>query len=235
MSEALNPLGDSVLLLLLREIENLQTAIRRHHPEIPEAVTVVVPKGRRSRLAYFAVDCWRVNGEIVNEIGISAEHLGDGIESVATSVLHEAAHARAKALGVHDTSRGGRWHNHRFGQLAYDMGLKVARHDRIGSITPGMRDEAFIRYADELRSLEQALVLVRQDRLQRVRRGSGTGAEGSGPSDTTSGKYISAICRCRNGAHLPRRIRVSAGSWQDASIWCRICSSFFRAAETETL
>lgn len=215
------------LLVLLRVIENMQAAIRRRYPEIPETVTVVVPKGRRSRLAYFAAGCWRVNGETVDEIGISAEHLGDGIESVATSVLHEAAHARAKSLGIQDTSRGGRWHNRRFGELAFDMGLRVAEHSRIGCITPGLRAETFLTYADELRSLEQALVLVRQDRALRVSPGPGTGTPGPSGPQVASGKYVSAICHCITESNLPRRIRICAGSWEEASIWCGICSSFF--------
>jgi len=112
---------DAVIVDLLRSIEGLLTALRRRHPDIPETVTLVVPRGRRQMLAYFSPGCWSVRGGEVDEIGITAEHLDDGVESVATSVLHEAAHARARALSIRDTSRGGRWHNRRFGELAFDM------------------------------------------------------------------------------------------------------------------
>lgn len=226
--------SDTALLVLLREIERLLAAIRREHPEIPETVTIVVPRGRRRMVAYFSPGCWRVQGGEVDEIGISAEHLADGVESVATSVLHEAAHARARALGIQDTSRGGRWHNRRFGELALDMGLKVAQHSSIGCTTPGLRSEAFIRYADELRSLEQALVLVRQDRTPPVGPGPGGGIGGPGGSQAASRKYVSAICHCMTESSLPRRIRISNGSWEAGSIWCRICSSsFVEATKTE--
>jgi hypothetical protein len=220
------------LPLLLREIDNLQAAIRRHFPEIPETVTVVVPRGRRSMLAYSQPTAGGSRGETVDEIGISAEHLGGRVESVATSVLHEAVHARARALGIQDTSRGGRWHNRRFGERAFDMGLKVAQHSRIGCTTPGLMDETFIQYTAELRSLEHALVLVRQDRAQLSQPGPGDTGSGK-TSEVTSGKLVSAICGCVTESKLPRRIRTSAGSWEEASIWCRICSSFFKTTETE--
>lgn len=226
--------ADPALLVLLRGVEDLLTAVRRNFPEIPETVTIIVPRGRRRMLAYFSPGCWRVHGGEVDEIGISAEHLGDGIESVATSVLHEAAHARARALGIRDASRGGRWHNRRFAELAFDMGLKVVNDGRVGCTTPGLRDQTLIQYADELRALERALVLVRQSRQRRAEPVPGSGVDDpEGGGAVASGKYVSAVCHCVTESNLPRRIRIAARSWEEHSIWCRLCRSFFRVAERE--
>jgi hypothetical protein len=55
---------------------------------------------------------------------VSGECLAQGPEMVLETLLHEAAHGVADARKIKDTSRGNRYHNQKFVELAEELGLK---------------------------------------------------------------------------------------------------------------
>jgi len=97
---------------LLGALEHAWAAIRTRHPDVPDAVLVIVSGGdaKRLRLGHFAADRWQVAGAGRHEVLVGGEGLQRGPVDVLATLLHEAAHGLARARGVKDTSRQGRYH-----------------------------------------------------------------------------------------------------------------------------
>ena len=104
-------------------------AIQRNHAEVPH---VMITTGRRRHKSESATrgshcaDQWHVDGKDGRyaEVWISGERLSEGGAAVMQTLLHEAAHALARARGVKDTSNRNRYHNTKFVQLAEELGLE---------------------------------------------------------------------------------------------------------------
>ena len=82
----------------------------------------------------------------------------DGLTNRATEVLatlaHEAAHSVAWQRGINDTSRQGRYHNHRFQKVAEELGLQVQRDSAFGWTQTDLRPSTGAAYGGVLRELE---------------------------------------------------------------------------------
>jgi hypothetical protein len=108
---------------------------------------------------------------------------------VLGTLLHEAAHGLADRRRITDTSRGGRYHNRRYSQLAEELGLQVAQVHPIGWSATPVPDATTDCYADVLGDLTERLVLWRHHN---------TPDGGAG-----SRNLLAHSCGC------PRRIRVA--------------------------
>jgi hypothetical protein len=133
---------------------------------------------------------------------------------VLGTLLHEAAHGLAQARQVQDTSRGGRYHNRRYAQLARELGLEVATVKPIGWSATTVSQQAASMYAGQLEELQAALVLWRR---QEHRIGSGT----------RSRNLRAAVCGCG------RRIRAATATLAEAPILCGLCTQPFEPEEPE--
>ena len=82
----------------------------------------------------------------------------DGLTNRATEVLatlaHEAAHSVAWQRGISDTSRQGRYHNHRFRTVAEELGLEVQRDSAFGWTQTTLRASTAGAYSGVLGELE---------------------------------------------------------------------------------
>ena len=82
----------------------------------------------------------------------------DGLTNRATEVLatlaHEAAHSVAWQRGINDTSRQGRYHNHRFQKVAEELGLQVQRDSAFGWTQTDLRASTAAAYSGVLKELE---------------------------------------------------------------------------------
>ncbi|WP_218021501.1 hypothetical protein [Nocardia acidivorans] len=152
--------SDTITGLLVTAVENTWAAIRSHHPDVPDVVLTVgagSTGGSDLTLGHFAPNRW-VRGEYeLHELFVGGEGLQRGAVDVLGTLLHEAAHGNAEMREIKDTSRQGRWHNERYRELAEEVRLTVAHHDKIGwSVTtvPGSTRD---RYGDELEELAFAL------------------------------------------------------------------------------
>jgi len=100
-------------------LEQAWTAIRSHHPDVPQVVIVVAsgsdPRSRRLNLGHFAAAHWQLTDQATDraEVLVSGEGLQRGPTEVLGTLLHEAAHGLAHARKIGDTSRQGRYHNRR--------------------------------------------------------------------------------------------------------------------------
>jgi hypothetical protein len=211
-----SPGPDGTTSLLVAALEHAWQTIRRRHPDVPEAVLVVASgsEGKRLNWGHFAPHRWQVNGSDRHEVLVGGEGLQRGPLEVLGTLLHEAAHGLAQAREVQDTSRGGRYHNHRYATLARELGLDVAAVKPIGWSATTVAEQTASVYAGQLEELAAALVLWRR---QEHRLGTGT----------RSRNLLAAACACG------RRIRVAKATLAEAPILCGACQQPFQSADPD--
>jgi len=228
--------ASQALGLLQNALLELKASVCQRHGIPDENVIVIVaPKGQRSVNGWFAPERWvdKVEGRSLHEIVIAAERLDRDTEAVATTLVHEIVHLAAQQRGIKDTSRQGRWHNHRFGELAFgEFGLRVsAPEEPCGVRTVGLKPETAHTYARELQVLDRALRLYRREperpALQPpVPLGIESGSTGATAS-SRSNRSLRAACDCTVGRDRRRSITVRASDWEAGTIECRICGAVF--------
>jgi hypothetical protein len=201
-------------------LERAWTAIRAHHPDVPQVV-VILGAGSESRRGlfkwgHFAAARWQVADSNRPEVLVSGEGLKRGARAVLATLLHEAAHGLANTRQVKDTSRQGRWHNRRFAALAGELGLQVAKDPKTGWSQTSLTDQLAGRYADQLTGLDAALLLWRHSERQ------------LGPA-AASRNLLACSCECG------RKLRVSRTTLEQAPIICGACEEPFQPERTLTL
>jgi hypothetical protein len=218
MHQAANhrPSPDGAASLLVAALEHAWQTIRSRHPDVPEAVLVVASgsEGKLLNLGHFAPHRWQVNGADRHEVLVGGQGLQRGALEVLGTLLHEAAHGLAQARKVQDTSRGGRYHNRRYAQLAHELGLEVTSVQPIGWSATTVPEPTASAYAGQLKELAAALVLWRR---QEHRIGAGS----------RSRNLIAAVCGCG------RRIRAAKATLADAPILCARCEEPFQPDDQE--
>jgi hypothetical protein len=200
--------------LLVAALEHAWQSIRRHHPDVPEAVLVVASgsEGKRLNWGHFAPHRWEVAGADRHEVLVGGEGLQRAPLEVLGTLLHEAAHGLAQARGVQDTSRAGRYHNRRYATLARELGLEAASVKPIGWSATTVPEPTAAGYAGQLEELQAALVLWRR---QEHRIGTGS----------RSRNLLAAACGCG------RRIRAAKATLAEAPILCSVCAQPFEPEE----
>jgi hypothetical protein len=201
-------------------LEQAWTAIRAHHPDVPQVV-VILGAGSEARRGlfkwgHFAAARWQVADANRPEVLVSGEGLKRGAREVLATLLHEAAHGLANTRGIKDTSRQDRWHNRRYATLAGELGLRVAKDSRTGWSQTNLTDQLAGRYADQLTGLDAALGLWRHTERQ------------FGPA---AGSHNLLACSCECG----RKLRVSRTTLEQAPIICGACEEPFQPERRLTL
>jgi hypothetical protein len=198
-------------------MEGAWTAIRAQHPEVPEVI-VILGAGSEARrglfkLGHFAAARWQLADQRRAEVLVSGEGLQRGPVDVLGTLLHEAAHGLADARDVKDTSRQGRYHNHRYARLAAELGLQVACDPATGWSQTTVPEALAEAYADVLADLAAALNLWRY-------------AEQQIPTQTGSRNLLACQCSCG------RKLRVAKTTLEQAPIVCGACEQPFEASLT---
>jgi hypothetical protein len=222
---------------------------RRRQEELPgltescqDNVLVLCGGTTRRVHGWFQPDAWRYGNQPVHEVFFNADW-GDAdpqiseAEHVLVTIAHEAAHAYAQVHDIKDTSRDGRYHNHRFAKIALAIGLQIEPDPMIGHRTPGLSARGRLDYADLLAMLDDGLTLAREPRRTKVNPdGDGETENGqlddSPESTTSSAKYVFASCRCQAGRGRNVTIRVATGSWRPGVIQCGACGAAFEESPT---
>jgi hypothetical protein len=201
-------------------LEQAWTAIRTHHPEVPQVVVILGAgsEARRGLLkwGHFAAARWQVADTNRPEVLVSGEGLKRGARAVLATLLHEAAHGLANTRQVKDTSRQGRWHNRRFAAVAGELGLQVEVDPKTGWSQTSLTDQLATRYADQLTGLDAALGLWRHTERQQ------------GPA-TVSHNLLACSCACG------RKLRVAKATLEQAPIICGGCQERFEPERALTL
>jgi hypothetical protein len=218
-AEATAP-GTQAASAVVVALERAWTAIRTHHPDVPQVV-VILGAGSEARRGlfkwgHFAAARWHVAGSNRPEVLVSGEGLRRGAPEVLATLLHEAAHGLADTRSIKDTSRQGRWHNQRFATLAGELGLEVTKDSKTGWSQTSLTDRLADRYRDQLAGLETALQLWRHTERQ------------MGP---TSASRNLLACSCECG----RKLRVARSTLEQAPIICGSCEGPFEPERVLTL
>lgn len=196
---------------LLKALEDIWAAIRRHHPEIPPVVIIIASGtgGKHAKWGHHAPARWHHGTSEHAEVMISGEGLARTPREVLGTLLHEAAHALAGVRGITDTSRQGRYHNRKYALLAAELGLDVTEDSQFGWTVTTVTDTTARRYADGLALLTAAMTVWRNGER----------------TNTSAGKrntnLIPATCPCG------RTIRVAASTLREAPITCQACDGEF--------
>ncbi len=219
-------------------LEGIWAKIRTRHPDLPRVVLIIgsgVEGGAYKLRGHWAALRWRVeDGADVGEVKIAGERMADGPAGVLSTLLHEAGHALAHVRKIKDTSRGGRYHNSRYRDLAESVGLVTSKGPRHGwhvtELSPHTRDV----YHEDLAELHRVLSGYRH-----AISWSGKLVKGPGPKPTddddqadddkpkkASGRGL-LECSCA----VPRKVRVSRKIAELGPISCGVCGSEFLPVE----
>jgi hypothetical protein len=195
---------------------------------IPDVVIVLGSGtvGRQAVRGHFAASRWAEGKTTAHhEVLVAGERLADGAEAVLSTLLHEAAHASCHALGIQDTSRGGRYHNRQFQAAAEMLGLTTDKHQTIGVTTTGLTEAARDAYLEVLATLAKAITVYRHSEAE-VRTLVTVGKAGAGvetpaaPAKSRNG--LALVCGCG------RKIRASVSVAEAGPIVCGLCGQAFQ-------
>jgi hypothetical protein len=222
---------------------------RRRQEELPGLMEtlqdrVLITSGGTTRAAegWFDADSWRHGGVTVSELFVSASFADHApwtspAENVLVTLLHEACHVYADANDIKDTSRDGRYHNRRFGELALCIGLQIERDRQMGVRTPQLSARGAADYGDLVAELKRGLVVTRLPR-PRIPNDAATGTDdstslsiGSTAQPAAPGKYVFASCGCQSGRGRVS-LRMARGSWRPGVVQCTACGEAFREPGT---
>lgn len=146
-------------LPLMAALEDGWRAIRENHPELPSVVLMVAPgtDGKRKRWGYFARERWSAGGTTtIHEIMIAGESLARTANETFATLLHEAAHCLGAARGTINTSRGGRYHNTNYRDLAGELGLRCEKSEDFGWTITTITTVSAQRYKPQIAALAAA-------------------------------------------------------------------------------
>jgi hypothetical protein len=123
--------------------------------------------------------------------------------------FHEAAHSVAWRRGITDTSRQGRYHNHRFRTVAEELGLQVERDSAFGWSQTHLRASTVAAYSGVLGELEHHVprAAASGNGSQRGRNGITTLACQCGARLVRDGggRFLAKATICSGCLHGPRR------------------------------
>lgn len=92
---------------------------------------------------------WKRKDGETYEMNIAAEMLSAPIEEILDTLIHEMVHLYCRENGIQEVSRGGKYHNKRFKQLAEEKGLLCVEAGQYGWNTQGTGNDGLVEYALE--------------------------------------------------------------------------------------
>ena len=116
--------------------------------ELPQ-ITITIQSSRKNFGHFIAHDeVWDTPLGKTSEINISAEHLGDPIDEVAGTLLHEMVHFFNFLHHVKDCNKNGHYHNAKFRDAASSHGL-VAKYDKSSGWSITSPSEELLEFISE--------------------------------------------------------------------------------------
>ena len=216
-------MSEDATVALIKALSEIWRAIRRRHPEVPEAVVLAAPSlDRRMRaLGHFAPLRWRARDDdtsLIHEVMLVAEFLDRPVKSTLEVILHEACHAANFAAGIHDCSRS-QYHNMKFRDRAASMGLIATQVQHYGWAKTDLAEGAADLYEEQTSKLNSVLIHRRRPTAL-TSGGADTGRTPKAPPRAES-RLRKAVCDC------PLIIRTSRKVLETATIRCESCGQSF--------
>ncbi|MBQ2062280.1 MAG: SprT-like domain-containing protein [Oscillospiraceae bacterium] len=160
---------------------------------------------------------WKRKDGGAYEMNIAAEVLDREIEEIIDTILHEMVHLYCRENNIKEVSRGGKYHNGKFKELAERCGLKCVKAGQYGWNTTAQDNDRLTEYALEKGWSE---IKISRGGLYGLLQGLNVGASGtpaSGPA-LTGGKRPSStrkyVCPCCG---------MSVRATRDVNIMCGDC------------
>ena len=153
---------------------------------------------------------WQRKNDKTYEMNISAETLNYPIEEVIDTLLHEMCHLYCRENNIKEVSRGGKYHNKRFKEVAEAHGLTCVPCGQYGwNTTPG---DNLVEYALNKGWNE---ILLGRNTLPPAMRTGATGTAQPGAA-TPGGKRPSStrkvICpKCGQSARATKKVNIICG------------------------
>ena len=205
--------------VIVGRLNDVWRSIQSHHPDVPDVFIVTKASGRSRRgltFGHYHAGQWDVAETTTPEVMLSGECLHSGAEQILQTLIHEAVHALAKAREVQETSRQGRYHNHKFVNLANELGLAWQTDDqgvdlrpdsKIGYSAVVLTDALRERYAMEIKRLACLPV--------------GKGSGGTAPAPKPTPPRVKVTCGCRTATFGPK-------AWEELTpLVCGLCDGEF--------
>ena len=154
---------------------------------------------------------WRRADGGANELNIAAEVLNYPIEETLDTMLHEMVHLYCREHGIHEVSRGGKYHNRRFKAEAERRGLTCVPCGQYGwNTTPGVN---LVEYA--LSKGWNEIQIGRASLPPMIRTGAG-GAQQTGADTLPDGRRPSStrklVCpKCGQSVRATRKVNILCG------------------------
>ena len=218
-------------IALMGALADIWSAIRGHHPTVPDVVLLPAPSphGDRAVLGHFAALRWQgreEEGRRLHEVIVVAEHLNRSPEDILETLLHEAAHALNFEAGIRDCSKS-QYHNRSYKEAAEGLGLVVTQVAHYGFALTTLPPETAHRYKEETEALRSVLIhRIHEPAL--LPTGPSVPTGDAPPPDSGGGGHSrsrKATCAC------PFIIRVSKSVIEATEIRCMTCGAPFRLAD----
>lgn len=150
----------------------------------------------------------RADGETY-EMNIAAEAANAPIEELIDTLVHEMIHLYCRENGIQETSRGGKYHNGKFKELAEEKGLKCFKAGQYGWNTQGMGNDTLVEYAIEKGWNEIKISRETAGGFGRVpSSGTASSAPGTRPGKAPSStRKLQCPC-CGNSVRATKAVRI---------------------------
>lgn len=155
---------------------------------------------------------WRRKEDEAYEMNVAAEVLTAPIEEVIDTLIHEMVHLYCRENGIQEVSRGGKYHNGKFKELAEAKGLVCVRQGIYGWNSVGTGNDSLIEYA---LSKGWSELKIERHTFGRVAIG-GSGAAHGGAATETDGKRPSSTRKlqcpcCGNSVRATKAVNIICG------------------------
>lgn len=160
---------------------------------------------------------WKRKDEETYELNIAAEVLNYPIEETLDTILHEMVHLYCRENGIKEVSRGGKYHNGKFKEIAEAHGLTCYKCGQYGWNTkPG---DNLVEYAlkkgwNEIRIGRSTFQPLRLGATGILQGGAGTATTGGRTSSTR--KYVCPKCGQRIRA--TKQVNIICGDCMETMV-----------------
>lgn len=154
---------------------------------------------------------WKRKDSETYEMNIAAEVLDQNLEEIIDTLLHEMVHLYCRENGIKEVSRGGKYHNGRFKELAERCGLICIKAGQYGWNTQGTGNDRLTEYAME-KGWNEIRISRGGSTWLPISTGAGGTAAGGGPAAPggkrpSSTRKLQCPC-CKNSVRATKTVRI---------------------------
>ena len=153
---------------------------------------------------------WTRKDSETYEMNIAAEVLDQKLEEIIDTLLHEMVHLYCRENGIQEVSRGGKYHNGKFKELAERCNLVCIKAGQYGWNTQGTGNDKLTEYAMEKGWNEIKISRGGKTWVPISTGAGGTAASGApvpGERRPSSTRKLQCPC-CKNSVRATKTVRI---------------------------